>query len=281
MNEMNLWFTEKQSSESAFSFKIKKHLYTFTTSYQKIDVLESYGFGKILVLDGYTMFTDKDEFMYHEMITHVPLFVHPHPERVLIIGGGDGGVLREVLKHPCVRKATLVEVDEKVIEVSRKFFPQVSMGFEDERATVVIANGADYVEDKKDKFDTIIVDSTDPYTGAASPLFQRKFYQSCYRALKEDGIMVAQTESPYYDTYWVKSIYEEMKYAFPQRKMYLGYMPSYPGTLWSYAFASKNYDPLSDLHEERIDSQKYNLKYYNANVHRAAFALPNFIKALI
>ena len=281
MNEVELWFTEKESSGSAFSFKVKKHLYSFTTSYQRIDVLESYGFGKILILDGYTMFTEKDEFMYHETITHVPLFVHPDPEDVLIIGGGDGGVLREVLKHPEVRKATLVEVDEKVIEVSKRFFPQLSKAFEDKRAHVVIADGASYVEDKKDEFDIIIVDSTDPYAGAASPLFQRKFYQDCYNALREDGIMVAQTESPYHDTYWVKNIYKEMKYAFPGRRMYLGYMPSYPGTLWSYAFASKRYDPIGDLHEERIDIDRYELKYYNADVHRAAFALPNFIKSLI
>lgn len=195
---MDLWFSEKYTDSVIFSIKVNKQLESVQSEFQRIDVYESEEFGRILVLDGYLMLTEKDEFIYHEMIVHVPMAVHPNPQRVLVIGAGDGGVVRELTRYDSVKKIDLVEIDEMVVNVCKKFLPQTSCKFDDERVSVYFQDGVEYVKKCEHKYDLIIVDSTDPF-GPGEALFTEEFYGNCYKALKDDGIMVNQHESAYYE----------------------------------------------------------------------------------
>jgi spermidine synthase len=228
----------------------------------------------MLVLDGIVQTSVVDEYIYHEMIAHVPLNTHPDPKRVLIIGGGDGGTLREVTKHPKVEKATLVEIDERVIAVSRKFLPELACGFDAANAEVVIGDGIKYVAENKNTFDLIIVDSTDP-VGPAVGLFSLEFYRSVHEALREDGIFVAQTESPYFMADLIARIYKDISGIFPVTRTYWACIPTYPGSMWSFTLGSKKYDPLTVAPEAILD---YETRYYTPAIHRACFAMPRFLE---
>ncbi|MGB9887478.1 MAG: polyamine aminopropyltransferase [Moorellales bacterium] len=272
-----LWFTELQTPTVAISCRVKQTLHWEKTPYQELAVLDTEPFGRMLTLDGVIQTTVGDEFVYHEMITWVVLSTHPHPQRVLIIGGGDGGALREVLKHPEVESATLVEIDRRVTEVCRQYLPEIAGAFNDPRATVLFEDGILHVQEHPAAYDVIIIDSTDP-VGPAEGLFSAEFYRNAYRALRDDGVFVAQTESPFFNRDLLARIYRDVSGVFPVCRLYLAPVPTYPGGLWTFTVGSKRFDPA--VVEPRMP-QGVTTRYYNPAVHRAAFALPNFVRELI
>ncbi len=272
---MELWFTENQTSDLRLSFRVKQLLYHRKSAYQEILVVDTYEYGRLLALDGAIQLTEKDEFTYHEMITHVPLYAHPLPESVLIIGGGDGGAVREVVKHREVKSVEMVEIDEEVINVSKRYFPSVSSGLKDKRVSIKIEDGMAYVKGKKKRYDVIIVDSTDPVE-IAKVLFEKPFYRNVFYALKDDGIFVAQTESPFCKLDVLKSAYNGIKAVFDRVWVYWGVMPTYPSGMWTYTIGSKRYDVSSPIRECDVST-----RYYTPEVHRSAFVLPPFLKEWI
>jgi spermidine synthase len=272
---LDLWVTEYQTPALGFSCKITETLKVEQTTFQHLAVVETEQFGKMLLLDGMVMTTDVDEYVYHEMISMVALNSHPNPKNVLIIGGGDGGALREVVRHPQVEKGTLVEIDEKVIDASRQYFPQLSCSFTDPKSLVVVDDGIEYVKNRKKEFDIIMVDSTEPI-GPAVQLFSTEFYQQCFEALKDDGMLVVQSESPFYNADVIKQAFGGIEQIFPLTKLYLASIPTYPSGLWSFTVGSKKHDP-----EKFINKNVNGLKYYNEGVHQAAFKLPSFVRNII
>lgn len=271
---MELWFTEKFEEKVGLTLKVKNTLHSENTPYQHIDVLETELFGKMLLLDGAVMLTEKDEFIYHEMIAHVPLSTHPHPRHLLVIGGGDGGTIREVLKHSSIEQIDLVEIDARVIEVCETYFPQVSNRLKDPKVRLRIEDGVTFVKKSKNSYDIVLVDSTDP-VGPAKGLFERVFFEDLFDCLRKDGIMVAQSESPFFHQSIIQEMYQTLETIFPVVKMYLAPIPTYPSGLWSFAFCSKQYDPLIHFHPKELGSRT---RYYNEEIHRSAFSLPNFIE---
>ena len=272
---MDLYFTEQQAAGLRISCQVKQVLMEDKSQFQAIAVLDTVAFGRMLVLDDIIQTTEKDEFAYHEMIAHVPLMCHPHCERVLIIGGGDGGTMREVLRHANVKEVHMVEIDEKVVEAARRHLPTLSRGMSDERAHVIIRDGIEHVKEHQDYYDLVIIDSTDPI-GPAVGLFSVEFYASVHQALKADGMCVAQTESPYFNETLVPKLYERISANFPTTHLYLGVVPTYPGGMWSFTVGSKRVDPTRPV-KEPMDG----MKYYSPAVHEAAFVLPPFVKELI
>jgi spermidine synthase len=231
----------------------------------------------LLVLYGSLMVADQDNNAYNEMISHVPLFVHPAPERVLIIGGGDCGTATEVLKHPEVRECTICEIDEMVVKTARKHFPQLTRGLDDPRAKLSFEDGKKFIETSSHKYDVILLDLSDP-VGPAADLFQVDFYRAVFDRLNDDGIMVPQTESPYFNRKTVGQLYRNLRSLFPVVRMYTCFVPIYPSGYWSFGFASKKYDPVADFDRQRYHRLNLSTRYYNEEVHRAAFALPQFFK---
>ncbi len=256
-------------------YTISKILYEGKSKYQEIMVLESPEFGKLLVLDGVVQLDEKYEFLYHEYLAHVPLHAHPYPENVLIIGGGDGGTLREVLKHSCVRRAVLVDIDREVIEVSRRFFPTLSCSFDDTRAIVVNEDGYRYIQDYENEFDVVLVDSTDP-VGFAHVLTTEEFFRFVHRALKEDGIFTAQTESIHYHLDMVIKIQNNLKKVFPIVDLYTSVVPIYAGYWWTYSIASKKYSVRTPRRAVEVPT-----KIYSEEMHKYAFLPENFYRRLL
>ncbi|MED4351212.1 spermidine synthase [Schinkia azotoformans] len=273
---MELWFTEKQTESFGITAKIKQTLHTEQTEFQKLDMVETEEFGNMLILDGMVMTTKKDEFVYHEMVAHVPLFTHPNPENVLVVGGGDGGVIREVLKHPSVKKATLVEIDGKVIEYSKKFLPEIAGELENPRVKVIVGDGFMHIAKAENVYDVIMVDSTEP-VGPAVNLFTKGFYAGIAKALKEDGIFVAQTDNPWFKADLIRDVQRDVKEIFPIVKLYIANVPTYPSGLWTFTIGSKKYDPLA-VEESRFHDIE--TKYYTKELHKAAFVLPRFVEDL-
>ncbi len=274
---IDLWFREECNGYLATSFKIKETLFSGRSEYQKIDVVRTEGHGVMLINDGFVMLSERDEFVYHEMIAHVPLFVHPSPKRVLIIGGGDGGTAREVLRHTAVEKAVMVEIDAMVVDVCRKYLPTLTSALDDPRLTLRIEDGVKYVKETKEKFDVVIVDSTDPI-GPATPLFNEDFYRGVSAILEEDGILITQAESPFYDGGIQASMLGNQRPFFDRLHVYLLSNLTYPGGLWSFGFATKGPRPLADFDEARVAAANLSMRYYNTGIHRAAFMLPNFMQ---
>ncbi|MCG8501118.1 MAG: polyamine aminopropyltransferase [Firmicutes bacterium] len=274
---MALWYTEKQTPNVGITCKVNKTYHTEKTPFQEMALIETEQFGKMLLLDGAVQTTVKDEFVYHEMITHIPLFTHPNPKKVLVVGGGDGGTIREILKHPSVEKAVLVEIDGSVVEICKEHLPEISGALDDSRAEVVITDGIKYVREHADEFDVITVDSTDP-VGPAVGLFALDFYKDIYRALKEDGIFVAQTESPFFNDDLIRRVFKDIGSVFPVARLYLCSVPTYPSGLWSFTMGSKKYDPL-EVDTNQIP--ELDTRYYSAKIHKAAFALPKFVEKLV
>ena len=279
---MEKWFDETLD-ENLFnvgartSIKIGKTLYKGQSPFQTLEIVETVRFGKMMLLDDCIMLTETNEFAYHEMIAHVPLFAHPNPERVLIIGGGDGGTAREVLKHPQVKECVMVEIDALVVEKSKEFFPTIASAFDHPRLTLLIEDGVKYIEENNNAFDVILIDSTDP-VGPAEGLFSASFYQKTFAALKEDGLISAQAESPYYFQKTQKDLFEVLKGIFPYVTMYLSAIPFYPSGTWSFAFASKKYQENTQARLKDIEILEQELSYFNQDVFRGCFALPNFIR---
>ena len=271
---MELWFTEKQTPSLALSCLVKSTIYREKTKYQDLAILDTVEYGRMLTLDGIIMTTEKDEFFYHEMITHVAMHTHACPEQVLVVGGGDGGTVREVLKHPTVSRVVLAEIDEGVVNAARKYLPTLSQGLSDPRVEIRITDGILYVREHPGEFDVVIVDSTDPI-GPGEVLFPREFYQDVAKALKDGGIMVAQTESPVNNKNLIQKIHRNLQGIFPLVRLYLGPVPTYPSGLWSYTICSKGPDPVAVPDEKFLALET---KYYTPEVHRSAFALPLFVK---
>lgn len=276
----NVWYSELHNGLSGLTIKIDKVVESSQSAFQRIDVIDTKDFGKMLVLYGSLMVCDNDNNAYNEMITHVPLFSHPSPKEVLIIGGGDCGALTEVLKHPEVEQCTMCEIDKEVVEVSKRHFPYLTKGLQDVRANLLFADGKKFIEETDKKFDVIILDLSDPI-GPAADLFQKEFHQKVYDRLNDDGILVAQTESPFYNKNTVTLLFENLSDIFPISKMYTCFMPIYPSSFWSFGFCSKKYDPLKDFDQERYDKLKLVTQYYNNDIHYGAFALPQFAKELL
>ncbi|PKM81060.1 MAG: spermidine synthase [Firmicutes bacterium HGW-Firmicutes-14] len=274
---MELWYTEKQTPNLGITCKTSKTLHVEQTDYQHLAIIDTVQFGRMLVLDGMVQTTIEDEFVYHEMITHVALNTHPNPRNVLVIGGGDGGAIREIVKHRDVEQATLVEIDRRVVELSREYLPEISCALDNPRVTVRFEDGIRHVRENAGIYDIIIVDSTEP-VGPAVELFSSGFYASIYNALKEDGIFVAQTESPFFNSDLIRSCFSKISREFPITKLYLANVPTYPSGLWSFTIGSKKYNP------ENIDIDReltYDTRYYSPKIHRGAFILPKFVDDLI
>ncbi|MED4534806.1 spermidine synthase [Metabacillus fastidiosus] len=272
-----LWYTEKQTKNFGITMKIKQTLHTEQTDFQKLEMVETEEFGNMLFLDGMVMTSEVDEFVYHEMVAHVPLFTHPNPENILVVGGGDGGVIREVLKHSSVKKATLVDIDGKVIEYSKKYLPYIAGQLDDSRVDVQVGDGFMHIAKSENEYDVIMVDSTEP-VGPAVNLFSKGFYAGISKALKDDGIFVAQTDNPWFTPDLISNVQRDVKEIFPITRLYLANIPTYPSGLWSFTIGSKKYDPL-EVGEERF--HEIDTKYYTKDIHKAAFVLPKFVNDLV
>lgn len=279
---MELWYTEQHTENVHFSIKVDKALYSAQSEFQRIDVFDSKEFGRFFTLDGLMMVTEKDEFIYHDMIVHVPMATNPKIKNVLVIGAGDGGTVRELTRYRTVEHIDMVEIDKMVVDVCRKYLPQTACKLDDPRVQLFFEDGLKFVRSKENAYDLIIVDSTDPF-GPGEGLFTREFYGNCFKALKEDGILVNQHESPYYHEY-AKSMqraHKRIREFFPVCRVYQAHIPTYPSGHWLFGFASKTYDPLKDIDDEAWNCLGLKTKYYNPEIHKGSFALPNYVKELL
>lgn len=279
---LELWFTEKHTENVTFSIKVDRQLYCGRSDFQRIDIFESKEFGRFLTLDGYMMLTEKDEFIYHEMIVHVPMAVHPAVKRVLVIGGGDGGAVRELVRYPSIEQIDLVEIDRQVVDVCRKYLPQTAGRLDDPRVTIYYEDGLKFVRTRENVYDLIIVDSTDPF-GPGEGLFTKEFYGNCYKALTTEGLMVNQQESPFYpvDAIAMQRAHKRIVDSFPISRVYQAHIPTYPSGHWLFGFASKKYHPITDFNDSKWATLGLKTKYYNTKIHIGAFALPNYVKNLL
>ncbi len=274
---MTIWFEETHTDGHRVHWKIKETLWLEKTPFQELRVVDMVDFGKALILDGALQTTERDEFIYHEMITHVAMYAHPNPERVLIIGGGDGGTLREVLKHPEVQHVDMVEIDQRVVEVCKEFLPTIASAYDDPRAHLFFEDGVAFVRDASGRYDVILVDSSDP-TGPAVELFGAEFYRNCRSILNEDGIMVAHAESPNFFKAYFQKVWSNMKSTFPIHNMYLTVVPTYISDFWAFAIGAKSIDPRTPRGDKLpLDG----LKYYTEEIHRAAFVLPPYVQKIL
>ena len=276
---MELWYTENHTDNVKFSIKVDKHLRSAESEYQRIDIFESKEFGRILTLDGYLMVTEKDEYIYHEMITHIPMAVNPDITNVLVIGAGDGGTVRELTRYNHIKNIDMVEIDEMVVEICREYLPQTACRLTDPRVHIFYQDGLRFVRSKENEYDLIIVDSTDPF-GVGEGLFTKEFYGNCFKALKDDGILVNQHESTFYTSYAnsMKRAHSRIKSTFPIALVYHAHIPTYPSGHWLFGFASKKYDPRTDLKADWWNSLGIKTKYYNTILHTGCFAIPNNVR---
>ena len=279
---LELWYTENQTDNVNFSMKVKNHLYSAESDFQKIDIIDTYEFGRVLVIDNWTMVTEKDEFIYHEMITHVALATNPNIKNVLVIGAGDGGTVRELTRYNNIINIDMVEIDKLVVDASIEHLPFTSCKLNDPRVNLYFEDGIKFVKGKENLYDLIIVDSTDPI-GPGEGLFTNEFYTDCYNSLTEKGILINQCESPYYpnNAYEMKRSYGKLNNLFNICKAYQYHMPTYPSGHMIFCFASKVLDPIKDLNSESWNSLGLITKYYNTEIHKGAFALPNYVLQML
>ncbi|HIX80742.1 MAG TPA: polyamine aminopropyltransferase [Candidatus Erysipelatoclostridium merdavium] len=279
---MELWFTERHTNGVNFSIKVDRQLFSGQSEFQRIDIFDSKEFGRFLALDGYMMLTEKDEFIYHEMIVHVPMAVNPNVKKVLVIGAGDGGVIRELCRYETIETIDMVEIDELVVEVSKKYLPTTACCFDDPRLNIFYQDGLRFVRTKENEYDLIIVDSTDPF-GPGEGLFTKEFYGNCFKALNETGIMVNQHESPFYqtDAIAMQRAHKRIVESFPISRVYQAHIPTYPSGHWLFGFASKKYHPIKDFQKTKWNARGMKTKYYNTGIHVGSFALPNYVEELL
>ncbi len=278
---MELWFSEMHTENVKMSIRIDRQIHTEQSDFQRIDVFSSPEFGRFLTLDGIMMLTEKDEFIYHEMITHVPMAADPNIKNVLVIGAGDGGTIRELTRYESIEHIDMVEIDERVVEVSKEFLTQTACRLDDPRVSIHYDDGLRFVRHKENEYDLIIVDSTDPF-GPGEGLFTSEFYGNCFNALTEKGILVNQHESPYYadDAKAMQRAHKRIRELFPVCAVYQAHIPTYPSGHWLFGFASKGIDPLA-FDAERWNSLGIKTKYYNTELHKGSFAIPNYVKELL
>ncbi len=276
------WYFENHDEHTKFGIAYKKHIVTEKSEYQKIDFYDTYDFGIIFTLDDILMLTERDEFIYHEMLVHPALAVNPDIRRVLMIGGGDGCGVRELLRYPQILNIDIAEIDGKVVDLCKRYLPGAAEALSDPRVHLHIGDGVGYVRETRDVYDLIIVDSTDPISVGAG-LFTREFYMSCLHALGENGILINQHESPFYspDAREMVRTHQKLKSVFPVCRVYQFHMPTYASGHWLFGFSSKSLDPLTDLKADRWNSLGLPTRYYNTELHKGCFALPSYvIKAL-
>lgn len=282
---MPLQYNEFYNESTGLTVGVKKLLFSEQTPYQLVEVYETDTWGNLMTIDGMVMLSEKDEFVYHEMLAHTGMFAHPNPEKVLIIGGGDGGTAREVMRHPSVKHVDMVEIDEAVVRASKLYLKDVG-AWDDARLNVLFEDGIAFVKQAKAQYDVVIIDGSDP-VGPAEGLFEKRFFELCAAALKEDGILTAQTESPWVPEYHpsMKKVFDALEDVFAESAMYLAYIPLYPAGMWSFAYASKGIKATDAEVLTRVEKGMANfgshLNYYNKEVHAGAFALPNFVADII
>ncbi len=282
---MPLTFDEYYNGRTGLTVGVNDILFSEQTEYQRVEVYETDSWGNLMVIDGMVMLSERDEFVYHEMLAHVALFSHPDPRRVLIVGGGDGGTAREVMRHASVETVDLVEIDEAVVRASRQFLPEVG-DWDNPKLNLIHDDGIRFVKDIREPYDIIIVDGSDP-VGPAEGLFEKEFLQSCHEGLSKDGVLTAQTESPWVEDYHkgMERFFKILEKLYANSSMYLAYIPLYPAGMWSFAFASKGVDPLAEEAFERVEEGMEafgdKLGYYNSDMHTASFALPGFVREII
>jgi len=252
-------------------------LHSSRSSFQKIEVIESLDFGRMLVLDGVINLTERDEYIYHEMLGHIPLFSHPNPQEVLIVGGGDGGTAREVIKHTGVKRIHVVEIDEEVISVSKQHFPSLAVALDHPKVNVQVRDAVEYMKETRVRFDIILIDSTDPVIEQSGGLFRAPFYRDCLKALTEQGILAAQVGDIGFETNLVLGVFNRLKEIFPITRIYLAPVPSYTIVPYAFAFCSKSIRPEAGLGLSRFE-RGLQTRYYNPQTHQAAFALPEGLR---
>ena len=271
------WFYEHYKDLSAIGIHVKAQVHEETSPFQVIKVYDTVGHGRLLTLDDMVMLTQVDEFVYHDLLCHMPLCAHADPKDVLVVGGGDGGSVREVLKHPGVRRVVQCEIDERVTRICQEFMPSVAGSLTDPRVELVFADALEYVRAHPASFDAILVDSTEPI-GPAADLFGRDFFVDLRRALRPGGLISAQTESPFYAADTVRAVFGVLRSVFSEVHAYYGAIPTYPSGCWTFALASDVRTP------EMIDLSRagaLECRYFNAAISRGAFALPEFIRRLV
>lgn len=282
----NIWFTERNENIALSLKHSGERLYNYKSNFQKIEIYQTEAFGRILVLDGNIVCAEEDEYVYHEMIAHVPVFAQNEPKNILVIGGGDGGTVRELLRHENIEQIDLVEIDEYVIKAAREYLPALASSLKNRRVNIKVEDGIDFVKNcRSDVYDIVIVDSDDP-VGPGEGLFTESFYKDIYRILKSDGIMITQSESPRFNQQIFKDVFQWYSKIFKRENVYcyLMYLPSFPSGMWSFSYSSKgNIDPFQNLHKEKIRdfSAKNNLKYYSFDIHNSSFVLPKFVQDIL
>ena len=279
---MEFWFSELHTPDVKHSIRVNKHLYSVQSDYQPIDIFETPEFGRVLALDGNVMLTERDEFIYDEMITHVPMAVHPGIKDVLVIGAGDGGVVRELTRYETIERIDLVEMDPMVAEACRAYLPSNACRLDDRRVHITLGNALKYIRRSENKYDLIIVDSTDPF-GPSEGLFTLEFYGNCYNALRADGIMVNQQGSPFYkeDARAMQRSHKRIASTFPISRVYQAHIPTYAAGYWLFGFASKKYHPVDDLDTQAWLALNLRTRYYTTRLHLGAFCLPAFLEEML
>lgn len=277
----NQFYKEITPAGFGIAIKVKEVLFSQQSPFQKVEIIDSDStLGKILTLDGLMMTTEGDEYFYHELIAHIPLMSHKCPKSILVIGGGDGGTVREVLKHNSVEKVVLCEIDGMVIDACKKYLPAIAGKLDDKRVEILVQDAIEYIKNKENQFDIILIDSTDPM-GPGEGLFTEEFYTNVKKSLKKGGIVAAQSESPVVNKEEIKKMYTLLKKVFPITSTYTSPIPTYPGGYWAWAFCSEDVKPLSYIDEKRCEEITKTCKIYNKEYHEACFALPNFLKELL
>ena len=271
-----LWLSEYSTDSLKLSMRVKNILHSEKTPYQDLLIADTYEYGRTLMLDGAFQLTERDEFTYSEMMSHVPLCAHDNPEKVLIIGGGDGAIMREVLKHECVKKCTLIDIDERVIESSKKYLPFAGCSFSDSRADVKCMDAMKYIRETNERYDVVIIDSTDPVDFAAG-LFQSGFYSDVKRVMNPNAFLSELTESPFTDTNLMRQAIREMRKVFPLVRMYWGVVPTYPSGMWTYGLSCMNENTNPSEPARNVEGTRY----YTNEIHKASFILPPFLEELI
>jgi len=280
---MQLTFTEQHTPTVGLQIQVDRQLYSEQSPFQRIDIFDSPAFGRFLTLDGYMMLTERDEFIYHEMMTHAPLAVlQERAQDILVIGGGDGGCVRELCRYPHIKRIDLVEIDKRVVEVCREYLPFVSCSLDDPRVHIYYQDGLKYIRRKENEYDLILIDSTDPF-GPGEGLFTMEFYGNCYQALRPDGVLVNQHESPFYpeDARACQRAHRNIVHSFELSRLFQAHIPTYPSGHWLFGFSSRGIHPVHDLDPRWWNSLRLDTRYYNTNLHKGAFYLPNYVQHLL
>ena len=279
---MEIWFSDFSTPNIRLDIRVTRQLFSGTSDYRQIDVFDSIDLGRFISLDGNVVFSEKDEFIYDEMVVHVPMAVHPRVRRVLVIGGGDGGVAKELCAYPEIERIDVVETDPMFVDVCREFFPETAEGLEDKRVKIYNEDGLRFLRSRTDEYDLIINDSTDPF-GPTEGLFTKEFYGNCYKALRSDGIMVYQHGSPFYDEDEdaCRAMHKKVYRSFPISRVYQAHIPTCPSGYWLFGFASKKYHPLADFKAAEWNARNIKTWYYTTNLHTGAFMLPRYVEGIL